>query len=225
MSSRRREPAADEAASRIDRRRELALLKGSRAYQERRREIAKVAAQVFNKRGYRGASMGAVAAALGASRASLYYYIPSKQELFDLLVREAVENNVTTAEEIRASDLPAAQKLRTLLIALMRSSAATYPLFYLYVRENLSHVESKRSEWAREMRQLNRRYEEIIIAIIQSGINEGTLRPIASARIIAYGIMGMIGWTNRWFDPTRSPESAEAIGATFAEMALSGIKV
>ncbi len=211
-------------ASEIGRRRNRALSKGSQTYQDRRREIARVAAEVFNKHGFRGTSLSAVADALGTDRASLYYYIANKGELFDEVVREVTEANVATAETVLATTEPALEKLRTLIIALMRSYSAHYPLLYVYIRENLSHVESERTEWSQYMRSMNRRYEEALIAIVQEGIDDGTIRPLASARVLGFGIIGMIGWTNRWFVPERSPDSAEAIGAAYAEMALGGLK-
>ncbi len=211
------------AESQIGKRRTLALNKGSESYQERRREIAKAAAEVFNKKGFRGTSLGAVAEALGTDRASLYYYIGNKRELFDEVVREVSEANVATAEEVHARELPALEKLGILVTELMRSYGANYPLLYVYIRENLTHVESDRTEWSQQMRSINRRYEEVFIAIVQEGIDDGTIRPLASARVIAFGIIGMIGWTNRWFVPERSSESAETIGAAFAHMVLHGL--
>ena len=74
----------------------------------------------------------------------------------------------------------------------------------MYIRENLSHVESDRTAWSIYMRSLNRRYEEVFTAIVQEGIDDGTIRPLASARVLAFGIIGMIGWTNRWFVPQKS---------------------
>lgn len=221
LSERPKQPSE----SQIGRRRSLALNKGSQSYQERRREIARVAAEVFNKRGFRGTSLSAVAEALGTDRASLYYYIANKRELFDEVVRVASETNVTTAEAVFAQDVPSLEKLRTLIIELMRSYAAHYPLLYVYMRENLAHVESGRTEWSQYMRHINRRYEEVFIAIVQDGIDDGTIRPLASARVLAFAIIGMIGWTNRWFVPDRSPESADVIGNAFAELALGGLKI
>ena len=208
----------------VGRRRSLALNKGTESYQERRNEIAKVAAEIFNKRGFKGTSLSAVADALGTDRASLYYYIANKRELFDEVVREVSEANVATAEAVLAQDAPALEKLRTLVIALMSSYAAHYPLLYVYIRENLSHVESDRTAWSKYMRSLNHRYEEVFTAIVQEGIDDGTIRPLASAQVLAFGIIGMIGWTNRWFVPQKSAESAKRIGAAFAELALGGLR-
>lgn len=216
-------PKKQPVTSEIGRRRSLALNKGSESYQERRREIAHVAADIFNKKGFRGTSLGAVAEALGTDRASLYYYIANKRELFDEVVREVSEANVATAEALLASSQPALEKLRTLVVELMTSYGQNYPLLYVYIRENLSHVESDRTEWSQYMRMVNRKYEEAIIAIVQEGLDDGTIRPLASARVLAFGVIGMIGWTNRWFVPDRSPDSAESIGAAYAEMAVAGL--
>lgn len=212
------------ATSNIDRRRGIALQNGQDSYQERRLEIAKAAAGVFNKLGYQGTSMGAVADALGMSRASLYYYIANKRELFDEVVLEAAEVNVAAAEAVLRSDAPATEKLRTLIIELMKSYGTHYPLLYIYLRENLSHVEGSRTDWSQRIRKLNQRYEAIFVSIVQEGIDSKAIRPIATAKMLAYGIIGMMGWTSRWFVPHKSAESAEEIGAAFAEMVLGGLK-
>ena len=212
------------SASEIGRRRRLAFDKGSQTYQERRREIARVAAQIFNQRGFKGTSLVAVANALGADRASLYYYIANKRDLFDVVIREVSESNVEMAESVLATGLPALDKLRKLVIELMRSYGGNYPLLYVYVRENLSHVESDRTEWSQHMRTVNRRYDDAIIAVMQEGIDDGSIRPIASARVLAFGVLGMINWTNRWFVPDRSPDTADEIGMAYAEMVVAGLR-
>ena len=73
------------------------------------------------------------------------------------------------------------------------------------------------------MRDLSHRFEDAVIAIVQEGIDNGSIRPLASARVLAFGVLGMLGWTNRWFVPDRSSESAETIGAAFAEMVVRGL--
>ena len=207
----------------IGRRRNRAQKSGSDSYQQRRREIAHAAAGVFNRKGFRGTSLGAVAAELGIDRASLYYYIGSKEELFDEVVREVTEVNVARALAIEASVDSPPEKLRALIKDLMESYGRNYPLLYIYIRENLSHVAGDRSAWAAQMKRLNRRYEESAVAIIQQGLDDGTFRALGSARVIAFGILGMVGWTNRWFVPDRSAESAAEIGDGYAELILTGL--
>lgn len=211
------------ANSGIGKRRKAAQGEGREAYQDRRREIIDAAATVFKKNGFQGTSIGDVASALGTDRATLYYYVGSKNELFDEVVTEAVEANVARAEAIRDSDAAAPEKLRTLIESLMASYAEHYPFLYVFIQENLSQVAPKRSAWASKMRAGNKRYEDAVIEIIQQGYDAGTLRDSGPAWLVAYGIIGMVAWSNRWFDPAKSKAPAEDIGRTFADMVLDGL--
>jgi AcrR family transcriptional regulator len=208
----------------IARRRSVAREENTAGYQKRRREIADAAVRVFNKRGFAGASISAVAAELGMDRATLYYYVSSKEELFDEISRSVVEGNLEIVRRIHSSRLEPRKKLRELIVALMTSYAESYPLGYIFVRENLSQVGESRAGWAKHMRRINREIEGHVIAMIEQGCAEGSFRPIGSARTVAFGILGMLGWTHRWFHPSRTPESAEQIAKTYADMILGGLE-
>ncbi len=210
--------------SNIGKRRKLAKDDSSASYDARRKEIAEASIRVFNKLGFKGASVSAVAAELDIDRASLYYYISSKEELFDELVRTVVERNLDLAKKIESSDLSPRRKLRDLIGALMTSYGEHYPLFYIYIRENLSHVGDKRSEWSTYMRKLNAETVDAVIAIIEQGYADKSFRNLGSSRVVAYGILGIVGWTHRWFRPETSDVSAEEIGRTYAELLLCGLE-
>jgi AcrR family transcriptional regulator len=215
--------APEAQPSGIGRRRAAAQGEGRTAYTERRQEIITAAAGLFKTHGFRGTSIGQIAEALDTDRATLYYYIGSKEELFDEVVTDAVRANVDVALSIKDGEGSAPDKLRRLVTALMESYAAHYPFLYVYIQENLSHVGGTRAGWSREMRQLNKAYEDAVVAIIQAGIDEGTIRPLADAWVMAYGLIGMFGWTNRWFNPATSPVDATTIGAAYADILLRGM--
>lgn len=189
----------------------------------RKQEIADAAVRVFNRLGFQRASISAVAAELEIDRASLYYYISSKEELFDEIVRKVVERNLKTAKDIELSEIDPGQKVYDLIIALMKSYNDNYPLIYIYIRENLSHVSDKRSDWSRYMRGLNTEMSDAIISIIDQGYADGSFRNLGSSRVVAYGILGLVGWTHRWFRPHDSSVSADEIGKTYADMVLGGL--
>lgn len=211
------------SVSGIGKRRAAAKLDQGPNYEKRRKEISEAAARVFNRRGFRDTTISAVAEELSIDRASLYYYISSKEELFDELIREVSEENLAMAQQIQASDATPAQKLRELIVELMKSYARTYPLLYIYIRENLSHVAGKRSKWANHMKQVNRDYDNAVIGIIEQGYADGSFQNIGPAKTVAYGVIGMVGWTNRWFKPDGSRGSGEEIGKIFADMIISGL--
>ena len=209
----------------IGRRRSSALAEGTAKYAERRNEIISAAAHVFREKGYRGATLAAVADSLGTDRATLYYYIGSKEELFHEIVYGAAEANAADAEAIRDADGPATDKIGRLITALMLSYARHYPYLYVYIQQDVSHVTDGKSASSGKMRGIYRRYDEAVVATVQQGIDEGSIRTIGSARTIANGIIGMVNWTHRWYrdDAAVMPSAAE-IGETFADAILNGLR-
>jgi AcrR family transcriptional regulator len=205
----------------IGRRRAAALDEGSAAYQERRAEVIRAAGEVFKRNGYRGTKIGDIAEALNMDRATVYYYVGSKEELFHQVVGDAVEKNCLRAEVIVQDPGPADEKLRTLITELMISYADAYPYLYVYIQEDLRSV--KASQWARTMSRFNKRYENAVVAIVEDGVEEGTFAIETQPWVIAFGIIGMVAWSNRWFDPKSSPVPAREIGAAYAETVVGGL--
>lgn len=205
------------------RRQAAALDPNNAAYQERRAEIIKAAGAVFKKNGYRGTKISDIAAVMNMDRATLYYYVGNKEELFHHAVGDAVEKNCHRAEAIaRGADSPA-DKLRTLVIELMVSYAESYPYLYIYIQEDLSHLAERSSPWSRQMNRYNKRYEKALVAIIEEGVEDGTFRTGTQPWVIAYGVLGMLAWSNRWFDPGKSTVPAREIGEAYAETVLGGL--
>jgi AcrR family transcriptional regulator len=210
-------------SSLIGQRRTAASKDSSAIYQTRRQEITDAAIRVFHRLGYKGASLTAVAAELGVDRATLYYYVSSKEQLFDEIIRVVLQENSALAQRVAGSSISPARKLRELLSTMMLSYASNYPLLYIYIREDLAHVSDKRSEWSAEMRKINRTIQQAVIDIVEQGYADGSFRRVGSSRTVAFGILGMLNWTHRWFKPDTAESPAE-IGKTFAEMVLSGLE-
>lgn len=215
----------EQKASGIARRRAAARDEGNPTYLQKRAELVQAAARVFKRQGLQGSNLGDIAAEAGVDRASLYYYVASKEELFHEVVRGTVLANLKAAQELQHSVGSPAEKLRTLIGQLMLSYADNYPILYVFIQENLTHVSDKDAQWAAEMRRTNKEYEQIVVDLVAEGIRDGSMRDVGPPWIVAYGLMGMVGWTNRWFNPDTSPATAKEIAGTFADMLLEGLVV
>ncbi len=209
-------------SSNISKRRAAALDEGGAAYRGRRAEIIRAAGEVFKRLGFRGTKIGDIAEAVGMDRATIYYYVGGKEELFHQAVGDAVERNCLRAEAILTGPGTPAEKLRALVTDLMESYAASYPYLYLYIQEDLGPSAS-RSQWGRTMARFNKRYENAVVAIVEDGVADGTFHTATEPWVIAYGILGMAAWSNRWFNPETSSVPAREIGAAYAETLLRGL--
>jgi AcrR family transcriptional regulator len=215
-------------ASQIGRRREAALSGAREGYVERRQKLIEAAASVFQTKGYGAASLGDVANVLGTDRASLYYYVSSKEELFHAVVFKAAEDNVLKAEAIRDRDDSAVPKLSDIIHELMASYEKHYPYLFVYIQEKMTSFapegEDEESEWAADMRSLNDRFQVAVREVVEQGLAEGVFKSLATPLVISYGIIGMVNWSHRWFRPN-GPSSAQEIGDAYAEIVLKGLLV
>lgn len=71
-----------------------------RNYDERREQIKKAALKVFASRGIAGTKISMIAAEAGISQGLTYRYFQSKEELFTLLVHEAIEEAQTSIRNV-----------------------------------------------------------------------------------------------------------------------------
>jgi AcrR family transcriptional regulator len=214
--------AVDAPQSAIGRRRLAALADGNEEYRARRDELIRVAADVFKEKGYEAATLNAIAERFGADRASLYYYVSSKEELFQEAIRGVLDANVIEAERILALDADARQKLELLVRRLMSSYEENYPHMYVYIQEDMGKVAEEKTPWARQMKRQTRRMETITAKLISEGIENGTFRDDIRVDLVAKSLFGMLNWTHRWHKPNRQT-SADDIADAFCAIFLDGM--
>jgi AcrR family transcriptional regulator len=223
MAKSTKKGAATNGESRIAQRRAAAKADAGERYVARRRTLVQAAASVFGAKGIANTSIDDIARAAGLDRATLYYYYPNKDELFRDVVIEAVESNVVLAERIAASSDTASEKLRAFIAGLLGSYAQFYPHFFAFLREDpatLPPIVVNGSETS--VRDLYRRFDRALIDIIRSGVESGDFRSDVPLKLAAYGILGMLNWTYRWFDPA-GPVDVDDVAAAFATLAVEGL--
>ena len=204
--------------SNIGRRRASALLQDAGTYTKRRREIVEAAARLFRKNGYARTSLNDVAAELDTDRATIYYYFANKKEMLHEVVRDVVAQTAKEALEIQRRKEPPPVKLRNLIIALMRSYAANFPYQYVYIQEGLA----VNSHGDAHLFKLGQQYERCLVDIIAEGLADGSFSSSSDPKIIAYGILGSLNWTHRWFNP-KGRLTADEVGETLVELFLRGL--
>ena len=196
------------------------MTEGNPSYTARRAEIIKAAALVFRERGYEAATLNDVAARLGTDRASLYYYVRSKEERLQEIGRAVLDVNLESAERVRKRKESAPEKLETLVTQMLQSFDESYPHMYVYI-EDIGRIARQDSAWARDVVESTRKYESILVDILTQGRREGSLRGDIPPRLGAYALFGMINWTHRWYRPGSTFSPGE-IAAAFTSIFLDG---
>lgn len=214
---------ANPTTSRISQRRTAALSEGGADYSARRAELISAAADVFREKGYAAATLNDIAVVVGSPRASLYYYIASKEELFEECITDAVNSNINAAEAIQAKSLTPRQKLEELIALFIESQVEHYPYMFVYVQEDMRRVSAMDARWATGMVEATHRIEGFVIEALAQGMRDGSFRADLSPTLAANAIFGMTWWTHRWWVPDRRHSAADLI-RTFTTMLFDGIE-
>src|SRR5215218_10362574 len=88
--------------------------------------ILDAALDVFLERGFAEARLEDVATRAGVAKGTIYLYVPSKQALFEALVKSGIGGAIGTIEQkVLALDIPAEEQLRTLFAFLRQEVLGT----------------------------------------------------------------------------------------------------
>ena len=208
------------AKSNIEARRKAALEDGGVVYMARREEIVQAAAHVFRERGFEAATLRDVAAALNTDRASLYYYVGSKEELLQQIVSEALRRDIEIAEAVKRSRVGSREKIAALIESMVDSYDKNYPHMMVYI-EDLGRIARQDSEWSIDVIEQTRAYESLVHSILRKGQRDGTLRADLPVELSALALFGMINWMHRWYRPDQKWKVQE-VAATFTAIFLDG---
>jgi AcrR family transcriptional regulator len=210
------------AASGIEARRKAALEDGNASYLARREEIIRASAHIFRDRGYEATTLRDIAAALGTDRASLYYYVGSKEELLQEIAREALGRDIEAVATVKRSRATTPDKIRALIESMVNSYAENYPHMNVYM-EDLGRIARQDSEWSIDIVARTRTYESLVHSIIKKGRADGTLRADMPIELCALALFGMVNWMHRWYRPNIK-WSPQEIADTYIELFLAGYR-
>lgn len=190
-----------------------------RASGERWQTILKGAAEVFRREGFARARLEDVAVEVGINRASLYYYVGTKEELLVALIEQPALTMTRRCREALDSDAPADEKLRRALHAYIED-LANYPEVFLLFSES-QHLATIPE--AKEIVANADAYGKALLAIVEEGVASGVFRNDLDPRLVMLGILGMHNWIHRWYVPGGRNTLTE-IGDAFAALTLAGLR-
>lgn len=193
----------------------------------KRDAILKIASEVFLEMGYERASMAAISARVGGSKATLYGYFPSKEAIFLTLARQFGAEHIDPAlEELTSSkedDLPnLLQRFGERLLVFLASPTAMSA--YRLVLAEAGHSEVGRLFFEAGQQQ----GEQAMAAYMQSVMNRGLLRqanPLVAAR--HFGALVHSEIDHRYFyreNPILSPAQVQDTVARAVQVFMGGYR-
>lgn len=187
-------------------------------YKEKRKKILGNAARLFAKKGYEKASLDEIAASLKLTKASLYHYVKSKEEVLYLIQLEALEEILTAVEQVICSDLPPSQKLRDVVEKYIEVVTQKHVIGALGQQELIlpkkwrSLIIAKRDKFDTKCRK-----------IIKEGLNSGEFRS-KNWKMSYMATIGALNWILKWYSP-QGDLTVKEISEAMTDFILRGFGV
>ncbi|MET9967251.1 TetR/AcrR family transcriptional regulator [Streptomyces sp. NPDC006356] len=188
------------------------------AGEQRKALIMKVAAELFDTRGYQDTPMEAIAQQVGIRKASLYYYFPSKDALLVQLHQEMIDL-IIDAQQRRLDE--GGLKPRELLLAIMTDLVSLMETHPGHLRVFFEHFRELPETVRDEVAGKRDRYLQMLVGVLERGVAEGEFR-IADPRLTALAVLGMCNWTYQWFRPGGARDAAE-VARYFYDTLMGGV--
>jgi len=184
--------------------------------QDRRSEIYRKALDLLIRRGYNGTSISMIAKALGMSKANLYHYFSSKEDLFYKVHLDYLEKHLIPIIEGAEQLLDPIDRIAFFLKQLTLLNATDKACRVLVpdiVNLNRGHHSEIISIWRRAYDVVNNSIKELQ----QSG-------RVAKSRESFQTLLGfgMSNWITFWFDYSRQV-NAEELAETLVQTFLNGL--
>lgn len=160
----------------------------------RMQEVLDVAAQLFKEKGYRSTSLADIGGVLGMNKASLYYYVKSKEELARQLILRAARRLRDVSRSPQLDSLPAGDALEV-LVREHCSLILDHPNEMGLLIQQRRFVESGVLD---EIVERERLYAAHLRAVIARGIEEGVFRKV-DARVATQLVLDTVNGLLRWY--------------------------
>ncbi len=157
----------------------------------KRDKIVSVAADLINRKGYRGTSFQEIADRVGIHKSTLFHYFKNKEQLLLRVLEKSVDevnSDLTSITNNRR--LKAEEKLKQAFDNHLTSMTRKHPNSvnaYLYELKNLSNKNQKIYLTKRK------RYEQDFERIIVEMKRQGYFNKLDS-KIVTFGLLGMLNW-------------------------------
>ena len=180
-----------------------------------RDEILRAAAEVFHRKGYRGATMSDIAAAVNLTAGSLYHHFPSKEELLIAVLDAGMSQIIAATQEIVEGEAPPAEKLRAIARTHIQGIITHHNIAVAVIFESRALLEKPdvRAPYVQQRDTLERLYRQVV----EEGIAAGTFRAV-DVGVFVKALFGALNWVSVWYrDDGRLSEGeiADEIAETF----------
>lgn len=184
---------------------------------DKRDEIYEKALELFISQGFDATPLSQIAKALGLTKAGIYYYFESKEELLFFIHERNLKHDLIPileeAEKIKDPEDRLSCLVKYYIQKSMTKDASSRVLVHEIGRLTPGHQKRIKTIW--------RKFFDLIKNSISELESSGKAKKI-NKTFAAFALIGMCSWTFYWFNYDKK-ESAEELAQTYIDIFFNGI--
>ena len=180
-------------------------------------DIYTKAAEIFHAQGFDATSMSNIAAAVDLTKAGLYYYIESKEDLLYAIMNYAMEKLETMVIEPSRKFEDPVERLKSIIARHARLLTEGNKSITILTDE----IEGLKPEHRKQILERKRVYMEFVRDTLEALRAAGKLRDVNST-VATFSLFGTLLWLPRWYDP-EGPLNHDQIVEEITNIATGGL--
>ena len=184
---------------------------------QKSQEIQIVIARLFARKGYQSTSLREIARELDMDKSSLYHYFSGKEEMLFKLMNNAMDDAMSSLEEIYAADLSPEEKLNRILSYYTKYFAGDQDRETLLVNEMNSLGKDYRSILIKKQK----RYVELFKSVLYDLAKNRKMKEIHPT-VATFAFFGMVHYTIKWYRKD-GPINLDELADLFVQIFTRGI--
>ncbi len=164
------------------------------AERDRTIEIYTKAAEIFHEQGFDATSMSSIASAVDLTKAGLYYYIESKEDLLYAIMDFAMERLETIVIEPSRAIADPHKRLQSIITRHGRLLIEGNNAITILTDE----IDGLKPKHRKQILDRKRAYLDLVRSTLDALQADGKLRDV-NTTVAAFSLFGMLLWLPRWF--------------------------
>jgi AcrR family transcriptional regulator len=173
---------------------------------ERRNLVLGAAARMFESHGFHGTSMQAIADEVGVTKAALYHYVDSKEQMLYEIHDAFISTLLAEASAFVETNDDPSQQLRAFIASIFHAVADYGP----HVRAFFRDFGSLGPEWQDRIRAKRHEYERYVESCLEEGVRRGIFDLPAPAHLATLFLFGACNWSYQWMH-TEGPQTPDEL--------------
>ena len=181
--------------------------------------VLRAAVEVFNERGYDGASMEDLSKRLGVAKSAIYHHVSGKEELLRMALDRALDGWSEAAERARELDAPAIVRLEMLVRGTVAVLETQLPYVTLLLRVR-GNTDVERAALARR-----RSFDRLVASLVEEAERDGDIRADVDPKVTARLLFGMINSIVEWYRSDGRAAAPVPLADAVCAIAFDGLRV